>query len=266
MDPQTTEQPAGGRVLVALDASPYSLPALTTAGALAAELGAELAGLFVEDINLQRLLALPFAPRELCMLSGVLRPLSQAEVEHAWRHEAAILQRRLAEAAERQRLRWSFQVTRGRLAVEINARIAAFDLVVLGPRTSPGIRSERRPLPPPREAPILVLFEPDATDCRALDLAIRLARHTGAGIVLLIPAGDEATYRSACTAAQAALRARGASGRCRVLADRGRTSLARAVRSEAAGCLVLGDHQRILEQEDLARERDGIECPIVIGH
>lgn len=265
MHPPTTEPSAGGRVLVALDASPRSLPALATAGALAAELGAELAGLFVEDINLQRLLALPFA-RELCMLSGVVRPLSQAEVEHAWRREAAILQRQLAEAAERQRLRWSFQVARGRLALEISARITAFDLVVLGPRTSTGMRSEQRTPAQPRKAPVLVLCEPGSTDYRALDLTVRLARHTGSGIILLIPAADEATYRSACTAAQAALRARSASGRCMALPDRGRSSLARAVRREAAGCLVLGNHHQIIEQEELARGRDGIECPIVISH
>ena len=70
----TPERPAGGRILVALDASPRSLAALSTAGALAAELDAELSGLFVEDINLQRLLALPFA-REFCLLSGQLQPL-----------------------------------------------------------------------------------------------------------------------------------------------------------------------------------------------
>lgn len=265
MHPPTTEPSAGGRVLVALDASPRSLTALATAGALAAELGAELAGLFVEDINLQRLLALPFA-HELCMLSGIVRPLSQAEVEHAWRREAALLQRQLAEAARQQQLRWSFQVTRGRLALEVNARIAAFDLVVLGPHAGMGVHGTQRTPAPSRKAPILVLCESGSTSHRALDLAIRLARHNDTGIVLLIPAADEAAYRSSCATVQALLRARGASGRCLALPDRGRTSLARAVRREAAACLVLGDHHHILEQEELARGRDGIECPIVISH
>lgn len=265
MLPPTTEPSAGGRVLVALDASPRGLYALATAGALAAELGAELAGLFVEDINLQRLLALPFA-RELCMLSGAVRPLSRAEVEHAWRRDAAILQRRLAEAAERQRLRWSFQVTRGRLALEINARIAAFDLVVLGPHASMSSRSEQRTPAPPYKAPVLVLCEPGSTDYRGLDLAIRLARHTGSSIVMLIPAADESTYRSGCATMQAVLRVRGASGRCMALPDRSRTSLVRAARREAAGCLVLDARHHIVEQEELARGLDGIECPIVISH
>lgn len=263
MSPATTERPAGGRILVALEASPRSLSALATAGALAAELGAELAGLFVEDINLQHLLALPFA-REFCLLSGALRPLSQAEVEHAWRREAEILQRRLAEAAGQRQLRWSFQVTRGRMAVEVDTRIEAFDLVVLGSRAGVSIQAAvRRPLPA-QEGPVLVLFDAGRPDSRLLDIGIRLARRSGTGIVLLIHAGDEAGYRSTCTAAQAALKTHGTSGRCTPLPVCGRASLARAVRRETASCLVMGDHNRIFQQESLEKGLDQIECPVVL--
>src|SRR5574340_1517131 len=53
MSKTTNERPAGLRIWVALDASPRSTAALTAAVARAAELDAELAGLFVEDVNLQ---------------------------------------------------------------------------------------------------------------------------------------------------------------------------------------------------------------------
>ena len=53
------------RILVALDASTQSLAALRTAVTLAAELGAELEGLFVEDTNLMRMAMLPVARRVL---------------------------------------------------------------------------------------------------------------------------------------------------------------------------------------------------------
>ncbi|MGE5320107.1 MAG: hypothetical protein ACM3KD_08000, partial [Hyphomicrobiaceae bacterium] len=127
----THERPAGLRIWVALDESPRSTAALTAAAALAEELDAELAGLFVEDVNLQHLCGLPFA-REFSVLTGAGPPLSQLDLERTWRHQAASLQRLLAEAAGRQRLRWSFRVARGRVSAEMRTLAQSFDLVVLG--------------------------------------------------------------------------------------------------------------------------------------
>ena len=84
MSKTTHERPAGLRIWVALDESPRSTAALTAAAALAGELDAELAGLFVEDVNLQHLFDLPFA-REFSVLTGAGRPLSQGDVERTWR-------------------------------------------------------------------------------------------------------------------------------------------------------------------------------------
>ncbi len=266
----TPERPAGGRILVALDASPRSLAALSTAGALAAELDAELSGLFVEDINLQRLLALPFA-REFCLLSGQLQPLSRAEIERTWRREAESLQRRLAEAAEHLQLRWSFQVARGRMATELSLQAQAFDLIVLGERTGVSVMTAvqttahvKAPMPG-QAGPVLVLFEPDQPAAASLDLGIRLARRIGAELVLLIHAADEAAYRSACTAAQAALKGQGTTGRCVWLAGLERDKLVQAARREAACCLVLADRNRFLQQGELERVLDEIDCPVVLS-
>jgi nucleotide-binding universal stress UspA family protein len=265
-----SERPAGGRILVALDASPRSLAALSTAGALAAELDAELAGLFVEDINLQRLLALPFA-REFCLLSGELRPLSQAEIERTWRREAETLQRRLAEAAEHLQLRWSFQVARGRMATEVSLQAQAFDLIVLGERAGVSVMAAVQTTTrvkarvPDQAGPVLVLFESCQPAAASLDLGIRLARRIGAELVMLIHAADEAAYRSACTAAQAALKARGAAGRCVWLTELARDKLVGAARREAASCLVLADRNRFLQQGELERVLDEIDCPVVLS-
>ena len=265
----TPERPAGGRILVALDASPRSLAALSTAGALAAELDAELSGLFVEDINLQRLLALPFA-REFCLLSGQLQPLSRAEIERTWRREAESLQRRLAEAAEQLQLRWSFQVARGRMATELSLQAQAFDLIVLGERTGVSVMTAVQTTTrvkahmPGQAGPVLVLFEP-GQPAASLGLGIRLARRIGAELVLLIHAADEAAYLSACTAAQAALKAQGAAGRCVWLAGLERDKLVQAARREAACCLVLADRNRFLQQGELERVLDEIDCPVVLS-
>ena len=59
MSEDTPQKPQMRRILVAVDASPHSLAALDAALRLAADLEAEIIGLFVEDINLLRLAGMP---------------------------------------------------------------------------------------------------------------------------------------------------------------------------------------------------------------
>lgn len=264
-----SEQPAGIRILVALDASPRSAAALAAAASLASELGAELAGLFVEDIDLQHLIGLPFA-REFSLLSGAGRTLSQTEMERIWRHEAIALQRQLAEAAGRLRLPWSFHVARGRVSAEVNMQARSFDLVVLGKRTGIGVVTLTKTQltgahPDARVGPVLALFEDASTSAPSLELGATLARRNGAELVLLISAGSEDAYRAACMDAQVAVKARGTRGRCAWLNALDGASLVKAARREGAGCLVLADRERFLTQTAFERMLDEIECPIVLA-
>lgn len=261
-------EPAGVRILVALDDSPRSTAALTAAADLASELDAELAGLFVEDINLQHLVGLPFA-REFSLLSGVGRPLSQRDVERTWRREAASLQNQLAEAAGRLRLRWSFRVARGRMFAEVNTQAQAFDLIVLGKRTGIGVmRVTQAKLadvyPNARVGAVLVLFENPVISIHSLELGAMMARRDGAELVLLISAGSEDAYRVACSDAQNALKARGTIGRCEWLSTLDGAHLIQAVRREGASCLVLANRERFLTQTGFERVLDEIECPTVL--
>lgn len=264
------EWPAVPRIWVALDESPRSTAALTAAADLAAGLDAELAGLFVEDINLQHLIGLPFA-REFSLLSGAGRPLSQRDVERTWRREAEALQRLLAEAAGTLRLRWSFHVARGRVSAEVNTLAQAFDLVVLGRRSGIQVMTVSRSTAGqtgnrPKTGPVLVLFDAGSTSTstRNLDLGIMLARRNGAELLLLIDAENEDAYRVACAAAQTALKARETSGRCVWLSGINGSKLIQVARREEAGCLVLPDKKRFLRTEGLDRVLDEIECPIVL--
>ncbi|HWR77680.1 MAG TPA: universal stress protein [Thiobacillus sp.] len=269
MSKTTIERHAGLRIWVALDESPRSTAALTAAAALAEELDAELAGLFVEDVDLQHLFGLPFA-REFSVLTGEGRPLSQGEVERTWRRQAETQQRLLAEAAGRLRLRWSFRVTRGRVSAEVNTLAQAFDLIVLGKRTGIGVMAvaqttARLAYLHPKVGPVLVLFEDLSTSSRSLETGAMLARSNGAELVLLVKDGDEDAYRAACTAAQTVLKARGAAGRCvRLNAIEG-GNLIQAARREEAGCLVLAGRERFLSQAGFDRMLDAIECPVVLA-
>jgi nucleotide-binding universal stress UspA family protein len=119
------------RILVGLDASPASLSATTAAAALAARLGAELLGLFVEDEDLLRLAALPFAG-VVRIPSGVREPLDRERAEAELRAVGARARDALARAAASGRLSFTFVVARGRVVAEVLAASERVDLLVLG--------------------------------------------------------------------------------------------------------------------------------------
>ena len=119
------------RILVALDASASGRAALAGAAALAAELQAELLGLFVEDANLLRLASLPFSARS-AWGPAAEEARNEETMARALRAEAALLRELLAREAERLHLRWSFRVTRGTVARELVEAAERVDLVVMG--------------------------------------------------------------------------------------------------------------------------------------
>jgi nucleotide-binding universal stress UspA family protein len=119
------------RVLVGVDASAASLDALAAAAFLAARLGAELAGLFVEDEDLLRLAALPFGD-VVRTAGGGRERLDPASAEAALRAVASRAREVLERAASSHRVACSFRVTRGAVVREVLAAAEAADLVVLG--------------------------------------------------------------------------------------------------------------------------------------
>jgi nucleotide-binding universal stress UspA family protein len=119
------------RILVGVDASAASLDALVAAVALAARLGSQLAGLFVEDEDLLRLAALPFGD-VVRVPGGGRERLDRASAEAALRAVASHARSALERAASAHHLAWSFRVARGRVAHELLAAAEAADLVVLG--------------------------------------------------------------------------------------------------------------------------------------
>ncbi len=119
------------RILVALDASRASEDALAAAATLAERLGAELTGLFVEDVNLLRLAGLPFV-RQIRLSAGGWHPLEPGALEGELRAMAARAREAIAKAAGPHRIAWSFRVARGGVSVEVLAAAGEADLLVLG--------------------------------------------------------------------------------------------------------------------------------------
>ena len=184
------------RIIVGLDAAaPLNRAALEAAVALAERAEAELVGLFVENVELLHLAALPFA-REVGYPSATSREFDVARMERALRALAFDAERLLGSVAGRGPVRWSFRVTRGVLAAELLAAAREADLLLIcsahgGVATGP---------------PAVQIVS--AASAAELRIALQGAR---GGMLVLAGEGDEAI--SAALREWSAMRGRSAAGR-----------------------------------------------------
>jgi hypothetical protein len=136
------------RIVIELAPGPPRGDALAAAAALAERVGAELVGIFIEDMDLLRFAALPFA-REVCLATAQRRSFEVPALERSMREHAVEAERIFAEMAARAAARHSFRVTRGLafrelLAAAVGAATGAamrdLRLLLLGDGGSPATR------------------------------------------------------------------------------------------------------------------------------
>ncbi len=104
---------------------------LEAAVELAADLDAELVGIYVEDINLIRLAALP-AVLETGEASAHTRRLESSRMDRQLRSQASRAAQAMALAASRAQIRWTFTVARGSIETELLQAANEADLFILG--------------------------------------------------------------------------------------------------------------------------------------
>lgn len=188
---EPTKSPTAQRVLLALQGSAPAPEALAAAAALARSAQAELAALFVEDVDLLRLAALPFT-YEVGRASGALLPLEAPVLERTLRWQAERLRQALARAAQEMALPWSFQVAQGSLLEQAMAAMTSTGLVVFsrGPR---GARPQTSGLPGAQtEGMVSALLDPSDAGLRTLAAALELAQGRPERLSLLAPASSAA--------------------------------------------------------------------------
>ena len=198
------------RILVALDASTHSLAALDAAAELAASLGAELLGIFVEDENLVHLAGLPFS-HELRSSSATSQPMNSEAMEQQLHLQAAQARWALEKAAKRVDAQWSFRTIRGQVTPSVLSAALDADLVVMG-RVSRPLHSRNRLGSTARATskinrsvllmqqgsdlsyPVLVTYDGSQAALQALEAAAKLARLSGdkLNILLLTKEYDQA--------------------------------------------------------------------------
>lgn len=269
------------RILVALDASPRSLAALDAAVEFAARMQAELAGLFVEDVELLRLAESPFA-REILCPSATVAPVHRAGMESKLRAQSERAKKALAAAADRARVPWSFRTARGHLASEVLAAAAEADLLALAAigcafgqgfrlgssaleraaSTIPVLLLPERGLP--FKGDLIVLYDGSHDAKRRISIAADLA-HAGVNrITVLLAAADKERAARMRDDLDPVLKEAGAEVHYRSYDPKDEATLLRAVKAEGASVLVLPGRKSLEKLPRLEKFLGESEMPVLL--
>lgn len=229
---------------------------------LAREAQATLESVFVEDIDLLHLAALPFT-QELGRTSGALRPMQHTGLEALLRRRAEQARRLIAEHAVAARLEFSFRVARGTIAREAIAAAAHAEWVVVteGRAQPVAVRLSGGP----RNAPVAVVLEAGTPGRRALDTAVKLARRTASGVLVLLSSGKAADDRVlARETFEQAQRSLPELAHAQVLPMRDVRDVLREARRRGCQAVVVSSAARDDRGEVLVRLLEQGGCPVVI--
>jgi nucleotide-binding universal stress UspA family protein len=266
------------RIVVAIDSSTHGRAAMNAAAALAERLGAELTALYVEDLDLVRLAALPFA-REIDSRAES-RPFDASRLERRLRADAREAREACELAAEARRVRVRFEVVRGSVVREILLAAEEADILVLGRASS----TTRRSAPLGRTAqsvltgstrtiavvpavgdlgrPVAVVYDGSEASRRSLDLGLRLAGEDHQNLIVLVPEDGE---RSAALAAEAgdAARAFGIEPRWERLRD-GAAALESVLTAQGCRALVIDRGNSLLDAGGILGLVQRLTCPVFV--
>jgi nucleotide-binding universal stress UspA family protein len=118
-------------ILLPVDVSRDSLTAIDVAFDLAAALGAQVSGIFVEDTRLLTAASLPLT-REVGSSSGIAESIDAADILKRLRSVANKARDLLLQTGQRAKVSSSFRVARGDVTSEILSAADHYDLLVLG--------------------------------------------------------------------------------------------------------------------------------------
>lgn len=267
------------RIVVAFDETPLGELALEAAAGLASALNAELAGLFVEDVELMRMAELPFA-RELGLISAATRPLGTSDVERAFRLQAERTRVLLEQVASALDLRWSFQVVRGQALAAALQYLSDVDVVVFG-KGAHGYVARSMGIQPlvgllgsvarRRERfrrltlrPIALLFDGSRRAWRTLSVAFALAATAETRLTLLVLGEDREAFERDRELAKAWLAERGAAARFVWLRNVDAAAIAQVVKGEDAVALLWHGDAARQNRERFRTLLAALGCPLVL--
>ena len=269
------------RLLLALDGTCSDDECLTIAVELAARLEVDLAGLFVEDVNVLRTASLPFA-RQVSPLTASPHPFDLAETERELRGFASRLERHLSAAADQRRVKWSFRVVRGIASREITQASLETDLVAIAetaPRSLAAASTARAVREAAREAgrtllllrpgvktegPIVLIYDGSPASDEAMDVALKLLVGIDAALEVFLV--RESAERAAKLTQL--LRERAAGHGTPIRIHRFTTGdfsvVRRALLEMNAGFLILPSQEATLTARNIDDITRGLPCPVLL--
>ena len=269
------------RIMVAIDGSIHASAALEAAAALAAQLHAELEGVFVQDVDLARLAALPVG-REIQFLSGRGRNFTADELDSQNREQEACARRAIVAAAERACVTHAFRVARGQVDAEVISAAGEADLLVvgigsrlLGGRTRLGGTARAAATRAPRSVMIskpgkgaigtpLVCYDGSDGARRALGAAARIFGGGAEGLVVLIDSQDIDRAAALRKDVDDRLSRLGIGRRFLHSANPAPDQLCRFATESGAGVLVIAADSRVVAGEHRLRVLESIACPVLL--
>src|SRR5262245_27766271 len=269
------------RILLTLDGSCDDTDCLTIAVELAARLEVDLAGLFVEDLNLLRCAALPFV-HQVSPLTATPHPFDQEEAERVLRRFASRVERQLAAAAEQRRVKWSFQVVRGLVGQVVTSASEENDLVAIAEtapralaRSSAGraIRHAARDagramllLRPgvKTEGPIVAIYDGSPGADQALDVAMKLLVGIDAALEVFLV--GESVERAMKLTQQVRERTAGHGTPIRIhrFPSADLDVLLRSLQGLNAGLLLMPADSAVLAGHSVDALARGVPCPVLL--
>jgi hypothetical protein len=170
------------KLTVALDAAYCAQCDWESASELAQMMGAELEALFVEDIDLLKLAALPFA-REVGHASGQDRPIARESMESMLRRRVKHAEEQLARAGKRRNVAVTHATERGKVIHRALAHGAEGDVLLL--RSASVRRAARGPRARPAgRGTVMLWYEEGPLAQASCELAVHLARQARSGLVV----------------------------------------------------------------------------------
>jgi hypothetical protein len=172
------------RILLAFDAWGCSPASLQRALSLAAQIKAQIHGLYIEDSDLLQMAELPFT-REVSFSTARSRNLNSATLNRNLRQLANEMRLMLEEQAKPAAIYTTFRIIRGKRLPIILQESDQANLVIL-----PGSVSWRSPQQQHEHAGVVAIFNHRQLDQHVLDIAVSLAQKEHTQLVLLCSSAE----------------------------------------------------------------------------
>jgi hypothetical protein len=248
------------RIAITLDAFRVSAQALEQAVQLAERMGAQLEGIFIEDIDLIQIAGLPYL-KEVRSVSRSENVIDLQRMEQELRVLARRAERLLSEQATRHNVAWSFRTWRGSIDSDLLAADIEADVFAL---TRLGAALTRSRVLPARSTAVSALFTGTDASVRALQAAVKLATDPNRELNILLPADGDAEAARLQQMATGQIGDAAARVHFIHMADGSLAELMEILTDTNTAVLILERDNKLLQAPSLKHCLDNLNCPLLV--